>query len=115
MSKMKSRRRARSGNTRRRRAQAGARNCADPTAAKEQRQVRGVKLKTVSIWTMVFALAYLAAFVAGRPPISAAGASVGVDTEQNIVPRGRARSSHRPAVISHRHDAACEGRAFKER
>jgi hypothetical protein len=39
----------------------------------ETRPVRGVKLKTVSAFTMLFALACLAAFVAGRPPVSAAG------------------------------------------
>jgi predicted enzyme related to lactoylglutathione lyase len=35
--------------------------------------MRGVQLKTVSLCTMLFALACLAAFMAGRPPVSAAG------------------------------------------
>jgi hypothetical protein len=42
-------------------------------AQEETRPVRGVKLKTVSAFTMLFALACLAAFMAGRPPVSAAG------------------------------------------
>ena len=42
-------------------------------AQEEAKPVRGVKLKTVSAFTMLFALACLAAFVAGRPPVSAAG------------------------------------------
>jgi len=37
----------------------------------EGRPVRGVKLKTASAFTMLFALACLAAFMAGRPPASA--------------------------------------------
>ena len=39
----------------------------------EAKPVRGMKLKTVSRLTMLFALLCLAAFVAGRPPASAAG------------------------------------------
>jgi hypothetical protein len=42
-------------------------------AQEETKPVRGVKLKTVSAFTMLFALACLAAFMAGRPPVSAAG------------------------------------------
>jgi hypothetical protein len=34
--------------------------------------VRGVKLRTISMGTLIFALACLAAFVAGRPPASGA-------------------------------------------
>jgi len=41
----------------------------------EAKPVRGVQLKTVSRWTMLFALLCLAAFAAGRPPVSAAGSS----------------------------------------
>jgi hypothetical protein len=44
-------------------------------AQEEAKPVRGVKLKTVSAFTMLFALICLAAFMAGRPPISAAGAA----------------------------------------
>src|ERR1700691_1236350 len=39
----------------------------------EQKPVRGVKLKTVSTWPLVFGLLCVAAFAAGRPPASAAG------------------------------------------
>ena len=39
----------------------------------EAKAVWGMKLKTVSRLTMLFALLCLAAFVAGRPPASAAG------------------------------------------
>ncbi len=42
-------------------------------AQEETKPVRGVKLKTVSAFTMLFALSCLAAFMAGRPPVSAAG------------------------------------------
>ena len=50
-----------------------------PAAAAEQQEeagvpVRGVKLRTVSAFTMLFSLACLAAFMAGRPPLSAADA-----------------------------------------
>ena len=38
----------------------------------ETKPVRGVKLKTVSAFTMIFALTCLAAFMAGRPPVTAA-------------------------------------------
>jgi hypothetical protein len=41
-------------------------------AQEEAKPVRGVKLKTVSAFTMFFALSCLAAFMAGRPPVSAA-------------------------------------------
>ncbi len=46
-------------------------------AQEEAKPVRGVKLKTVSAFTMLFALTCLAAFVAGRPPVSAAGPAQG--------------------------------------
>src|SRR5580704_13482604 len=41
----------------------------------EEKPVRGVKLKTVSTWTLVFGLLCVAAFAAGRPPASAAGSA----------------------------------------
>jgi hypothetical protein len=41
-------------------------------AGSEEKPPRGVKLKTVSLFTLLFALACLGAFVAGRPPASAA-------------------------------------------
>ena len=46
-------------------------------AQEEAKPVRGVKLKTVSAFTMLFALICLAAFMAGRPPVSAAGRGEG--------------------------------------
>ena len=42
-------------------------------ATAAEKQVRGVKLKTVSTLTMAFALLCLGAFMAGRPSVSAAG------------------------------------------
>jgi hypothetical protein len=48
-------------------------NATSAVMAHECKPGRGVKLKTVSALTLLFALASLAAFVAGRPPISAAG------------------------------------------
>lgn len=44
----------------------------DPNHLRPCVPVRGVPLKTVSIGTLIFALACLAAFVAGRPPASGA-------------------------------------------
>src|SRR5580658_10322635 len=43
-------------------------------ATAEPKRVRGVKLKTVSTFTLVFALLCVAAFCAGRPPAAAMGA-----------------------------------------
>src|SRR5579863_9072907 len=57
----------------RRSAQAIAQRMANAPVPVEEKPVRGVKLKTVSTWTLVFALLCVAAFAAGRPPASAAG------------------------------------------
>ena len=48
----------------------------------EIQPVRGVKLKTVSAFTMLFALACLGAFMAGRPPVVAADSSQSVKFTQ---------------------------------
>src|ERR1700733_1595690 len=42
-------------------------------APAEEKPVRGLKLKTVSTFTLVFALLCMAAFAAGRPPVDAMG------------------------------------------
>ena len=42
-------------------------------APEELKPVRGVKLKTVSTFMLIFALLCVAAFAAGRPPASAEG------------------------------------------
>jgi len=50
-----------------------------PTPVKtpaEEKSVRGVKLKAVSTFTLIFALLCVAAFAAGRPPASAEGVRV---------------------------------------
>jgi hypothetical protein len=56
-----------------------------------EKPVRGVKLKTVSRFAMVFALLCLGAFLAGRPPVSAADAaasqSSGRDMDQGMMMR----------------------------
>jgi hypothetical protein len=44
-----------------------------PTTAPEPKPVRGVKLKTVSRFTLLFALLCFGAFLAGRPPAAADG------------------------------------------
>ncbi|MGH9705310.1 MAG: VOC family protein [Candidatus Acidiferrales bacterium] len=44
------------------------------TQPPEQKQIRGVKLKTVSTFTMIVAILCLAAFVAGRAPVPAEAA-----------------------------------------
>jgi hypothetical protein len=50
----------------------GARlDCGAPIAAPEEKPVRGVKLKTVSAFTMIFALLCLFAFMAGRVDVAA--------------------------------------------
>jgi hypothetical protein len=58
-------------------------------AAPEPKPMRGVKLKTVSLWTMLFALLCLGAFVAGRPPLSAAGSSEAAGLEQRCGSRAQ--------------------------
>ncbi len=55
-----------------RRKRADAAPPAPVIAPDENKPICGVKLKTVSAFTMLFALACLAAFMAGRPPASAA-------------------------------------------
>jgi len=50
----------------------------------EKKLVRGVELKTVSRWTMCFAVICLAAFAAGRPPVSAAGSSQAAKKERPV-------------------------------
>src|SRR5271154_3554829 len=62
--------------SRRRRSRRGTqamKTAATAPAPVEEKPVRGVKLKTVSTWTLVFALLCVAAFAAGRPPATAAG------------------------------------------
>jgi hypothetical protein len=63
------------GKSRRGRPRRGARAAVATVASLpvEEEPVRGVKLKTVSTWTLVFALLCVAAFAAGRPPASEAG------------------------------------------
>jgi len=46
-----------------------------PTCAREAKPVRGVKLKTVSWLTLLFALVCLGAFLAGRPPVVGGGSA----------------------------------------
>ena len=62
----------------RRRAPSARRRFSAAQAAQqvEIRPVRGMKLKTVSRLTMLFALLCLAAFVAGHPPATAARAGI---------------------------------------
>lgn len=65
-------------------------------AGSEGKPLRGVKLKTVSLFTLLFALACLGAFVAGRPPAAAANAA-----------RDHAFAVHEPsASATLRHDDA---------
>ncbi len=58
------------------------------TAPGEGKSVRGVKLRTVSLLTMAFALACLMAFMAGRPPASAANAERSVAVTQEAARAG---------------------------
>jgi hypothetical protein len=56
---------------RRRRSQAAKLDFAVPVTVQEEKPVRGVKLKTVSAFTMLFALLCLFAFMAGRVDVAA--------------------------------------------
>jgi hypothetical protein len=56
---------------------------APPRNPAEAKPIRGVKLKTVSWLTMLFALACLAAFMAGRPPASDGRSAVAGGSERN--------------------------------
>jgi len=67
--------RGRKKNTRRNYKRGAAAVPVPANAQEENKPARGVKLKTVSAFTMLFALACLAAFMAGRPPVSAAGSA----------------------------------------
>ena len=75
-------------------------------AQEESKPVRRVRLKTVSAFTMLFALACLAAFMAGRPPVSAAGSTESRESIQ--------RQMHQPQL---RHDDSRRlfGRALGKR
>lgn len=115
MPKMKSRRRTRGADAQLRLTQAAARNHADAAAVSDQEPVRGVKLKTVSTWTMVFALACLGAFAAGRPPISAAGPFTAAGKEQNSVRERRGRSHGLAASARFPHHVAYEARGVTGR
>jgi hypothetical protein len=48
-----------------------------PVVVAEPKPVRGVKLRTVSLLTMLFSLLCLGAFLAGRPPLAAARLDAG--------------------------------------
>jgi hypothetical protein len=72
-----------------------------PRSAKiqdEDKPIRGLKLRTVSAFTMTFALICLAAFVAGKPPVFRAGTSRS-KTETLVESRAAAdRGKHRKRV-----------------
>jgi len=70
--------------TRRIRTRAHALDPGDEGMKIEKKPVRGVELKTVSRWTMLFAVLCLAAFAAGRPPVSAAGSSQAAKKERPV-------------------------------
>lgn len=59
----------------------------------EEKPIRGLKLKTVSAFTMTFALICLAAFVAGKPPVFRAGTSRS-KTETLVESKTAARPQH---------------------
>jgi hypothetical protein len=60
---------------RRRRSRAAKLDFAAPIVMPEEKPVRGVKLKTVSAFTMLFALLCLFAFMAGRVDVAATNQS----------------------------------------
>jgi hypothetical protein len=57
-----------------------------------------VKLKTVSLFTMLFSLLCLAAFLAGRPPLAASGAVHPVAAQH---PDTREQNARRTAARGH--------------
>jgi hypothetical protein len=64
-------------------------------APAEPKPVRGVKLKTVSLLTMLFSLLCLGAFLAGRPPLIAARLDSGnAETHSRATPKAKKTSAH---------------------
>lgn len=59
-----------------------------PAQPETVRPVRGVKLKTVSNFVMVTAILCLLAFLAGRTPLTAAGASAAEDPKEDAMFQG---------------------------
>lgn len=68
MPRMTTRKRRKNSSRSRTAARVAPATSGEPPAPAEEKPVRGVKLKTVSAFTMIFALACLAAFMAGRVP-----------------------------------------------
>ena len=99
--------------TRRRRARANVPQRAN-VAAPEPKPIRGVKLKSVSLWTMLFALLCLGAFIAGRPPASAARLSATSASESHCGNEVRQCSAIATQARAH-HRAAIGARTIKER
>ena len=58
-----------------------------PVRAAEIRPVRGMKLKTVSRLTLLFALVCLGAFLAGRPPAMSGDSQATIGTELQATQR----------------------------
>src|ERR1700690_222799 len=65
----------------------------------EPEPVRGVKLRTVSAFTMAFAVMCLCAFLAGRPPVSLAGPAESVASAQNEADRKPLRQDDTRAFL----------------
>jgi hypothetical protein len=78
-------RRRRTGAKRRRRTSRSAFMPLTASAPAEQRPTRGVKLKTVSRLTLLFALVFLGAFMAGRPPVEAGGRSESIQSHERRI------------------------------
>ena len=77
------------------------------SAPSGEKPVRGVKLKTVSTFTLIFALLCVLAFAAGRPPASAEGARARQGLERGARVSRNARHRTQPARSAHaRHAAA---------
>lgn len=90
MPQTRSRRRARAANNRRARL-----DFAPPAPAPAPKPVWGLKLKTVSAFTLAFSLVCLAAFAASRPPIPS-GPSPTVATSERS-----AQAKHSKSVAHH--------------
>jgi catechol 2,3-dioxygenase-like lactoylglutathione lyase family enzyme len=89
MSKMKAPRRSPGGSSRSRAARGRSRLVSPQPPMRrpgtgDTKPRRGMKLRTVSILTMLFALLCLAAFAAGRPPVIAAGSSSVAEKEPGM-------------------------------
>ena len=96
MPSTKPRRNTRRPSVRRRSKQSVKLSLVSPAVVPGEKSVRGVKLKTVSAFTMLFALLCLFAFMAGRVDVAAMSQPPMVAKARPSVPK--ARASHKRSM-----------------